>query len=207
MYASRTGTKVNLDEIGRCGWRLLVSARGVLRTEGFRYALDNGAWTAFQKKEPFDASAFVKAIDKLGADADFVAVPDAVGDRDLTLALYEQWIPRLQGLRLYMPVQDGMTVKDLDMFPPCAGIFVGGGTEWKLRTMQAWRTIATERGMFLHVARVNSSRRIRACMSFGATSVDGTSASKYSVTTARLNRARYAQPMRSMDFYEDEVRG
>jgi hypothetical protein len=37
-YASRTGTRRNLDALRERGWRLLVSASGVLRTEGFRYA-------------------------------------------------------------------------------------------------------------------------------------------------------------------------
>lgn len=42
-YASRTGTRRNLDALRAAGWRLMVSARGALRTEGFPYALDNGA--------------------------------------------------------------------------------------------------------------------------------------------------------------------
>jgi hypothetical protein len=37
-YASRTGTKRNLEAMRQNGWRLLVSAKGVLRTEGFKYA-------------------------------------------------------------------------------------------------------------------------------------------------------------------------
>src|SRR3546814_4879783 len=49
-YASRTGTRRNLDALRDAGWRLMVSARGVLRTEGFPYELDNGAWTSFQHR-------------------------------------------------------------------------------------------------------------------------------------------------------------
>ncbi|MBC8753020.1 hypothetical protein F6X42_44140, partial [Paraburkholderia sp. WC7.3b] len=41
------------------GWRLLVSAKGEHRTEGMRYAIDNGAWTAYQRGEPFDEAAFL----------------------------------------------------------------------------------------------------------------------------------------------------
>lgn len=43
-YASRTGNKRNLAALRNANWRLLVSAKGELRTEGMRYALDNGAW-------------------------------------------------------------------------------------------------------------------------------------------------------------------
>lgn len=35
--------------------RLMVSAKGQLRTEGMRYAMDNGARSAHQAGEPFDA--------------------------------------------------------------------------------------------------------------------------------------------------------
>lgn len=36
-YASRTGTKQNLAAMRANGWHLLVSAKGVLRTEGFKF--------------------------------------------------------------------------------------------------------------------------------------------------------------------------
>lgn len=66
-YASRTGTRRNLALLRAAGWRLFVSAKGVLRTEGFPYALDNGAWSAFTQGEDFDVEAFEKAFDLLGA--------------------------------------------------------------------------------------------------------------------------------------------
>jgi hypothetical protein len=56
-YASRTGTRRNLAALRAAGWRLLLSPTGVLRTEGFRYALDNGAWTAHQQGTEFDELA------------------------------------------------------------------------------------------------------------------------------------------------------
>ncbi len=77
-YASRTGTRRNLAALRAAGWRLLVSAKGALLHEGFRYALDNGAWSAYQAKEPFDEAAFLRAIDRLGAGADWIVIPDIV---------------------------------------------------------------------------------------------------------------------------------
>jgi len=68
-YASRTGTRRNLDALRRAGWRLMISARGALRTEGFRYALDNGAWTSSQRGEPFNEAAFERALSRLGANS------------------------------------------------------------------------------------------------------------------------------------------
>ena len=75
-YASRTGTRRNLDALRRAGWRLMVSARGPLRPERFGYALDNGAWTAFQRGEPFDVPAFDRAVALLGPGADWIVLPD-----------------------------------------------------------------------------------------------------------------------------------
>lgn len=86
-YASRTGTRSTLAALRAAGWRLLVSATGVLRTEGFGYALDNGAWSAFQRGQSFDELAFRRALDMLGAGADFVVVPDIVCGGEASLEL------------------------------------------------------------------------------------------------------------------------
>jgi hypothetical protein len=46
-------------------WRLVVSARGILRAEGFRYAFDNGAWTSFQRGEPSHVAAFERLAGRI----------------------------------------------------------------------------------------------------------------------------------------------
>lgn len=51
-YASRIGTGRDLDALRAAVWRLVVSARGVYRTEGYLYALDNGAWSSFRVANP-----------------------------------------------------------------------------------------------------------------------------------------------------------
>ena len=79
-YASRTGTKRNLSELRTHGWRLLVSAAVVQRSEGFKYALDNGAWTAYSSGQPFNVALFTSALRKLGGRADWAVIPDALLD-------------------------------------------------------------------------------------------------------------------------------
>lgn len=64
-YASRTGTHRDLDALRAAGWRLMISARGVYRTEGFRDALDNGAWTSFQRGESSHAAAFERLAGRI----------------------------------------------------------------------------------------------------------------------------------------------
>ncbi len=192
-YASRTGTRRNLAALRAAGWRLLVSARGVLRHEGFPYALDNGAWTAFQQGQPFDEAAFVKALRLLGGGADWTVVPDVVAGGAASLDLSLRWMRAVldESPRGMLAVQDGMTVDDVRGFlGPRVGLFVGGSTPWKLATMAQWTALGRDVGCWVHVARVNSARRIAACMEAGADSFDGSSASRYAVTVRPLDAAR-----------------
>lgn len=189
MYASRTGTRRNLDALRAAGWRLLVSARGVWRTEGFPYAIDNGAWTAHQKGEPFDVAAFEGLVSELGNGADWIACPDIVAGGLESLDLSVSWLPRLPGLRL-IPVQDGMALDDVrPLLGASVGLFLGGSTEWKLATMRQWGALARETGCYYHVGRVNTRRRIRMCTEAGADSCDGTSVTRFASTLPLLDAA------------------
>lgn len=196
-YASRTGTRRNLAALRAAGWRLMVSARGALRPEGFAYALDNGAWTAFQRREPFDVRAFDRAFDRLGAGADFVIAPDVVADADASLALTRAWLPQLSTARLLLiSVQDGMRFDDVsELVGPRVGVFMGGSTEWKLANLVRWGRWCHERGVYYHVGRVNTARRIALCAEAGADSFDGSSASRFAVNVRRLDAARRQQDL------------
>lgn len=193
-YASRTGTAKNLAFLRDNGWGLMVSAMGVHRTEGFNlYAIDNGAWAAYQQGHPFNVEAFEKVIEKFGDGAQFVVVPDVVGDGAATMQLVDYWLPRLEwvGRRRLIAVQDGMepaTVKDL--LGPTVGIFVGGTTDWKLQTLPSWARLADQVGCYFHVGRVNSARRIWLCRDLGVDSFDGSGASKWLKWAQHLERAR-----------------
>jgi hypothetical protein len=191
-YASRTGTKRNLAALRDANWRLLVSAKGELRTEGMRYALDNGAWSAFVQQQPFDEAAFMVALDKLGEGADWIVLPDIVAGGLASLDFSLRWMERLKGMptRILIAVQNGMQVGDVaGLLSPAVGIFIGGTTEWKEATAQAWGSLARRRHCHLHVGRVNSARRIRICAAAGADSFDGSGVSRYAKSLPRLDRA------------------
>lgn len=178
-YASRTGTRRNLAALRAAGWRLLVSARGVLRTEGFRYALDNGAWTAHQRGEPFDVAAFEAAVALLGDGADWIVVPDVVMDARSTLDMADTWLPRLARYPLLVAVQNGITADDVrPWIGPRVGVFIGGDSAWKEASARGWGALCRERGAWLHMGRVNSRRRIAIAAEAGVDSIDGTSASR-----------------------------
>jgi hypothetical protein len=193
-YASRTGTRRNLDALRARGWGLLVSATGVHRTEGFAtYGIDNGAWTAYQRGEPWNPQAFERVVAELGAGATFIVAPDIVGGGLASLRLSESWLPRLAGIgrRRLVPVQDGMTPADVEpLLGEDVGIFVGGLTPFKLATMPSWASAARRCGAYCHVGRVNTARRIKLCAMAGADSFDGTSGSKFASTIPMLDNAR-----------------
>lgn len=189
-YASRTGTRRNLAALRAAEWRVLVSAKGVLRTEGFPYALDNGAWTAHQRGESFDVAAFERAVDLLGAGADWIVVPDVVMDAAATLRTTAEWLPKLASFRVLVAVQDGMVPDDVrPWLGPRVGVAIGGSTEWKERSARMWGGVARERGCHLHMLRVNSRRRISVCHEAGVHSFDGTSVSRFAKTLPRLDAA------------------
>ena len=197
-FASRTGTRRNLAALRARGWGLIISATGRHRTEGFElYAIDNGAWTSYQSGRPWSAIKFVKLVIALGAGARFIILPDIVGGGAASLRLSLEWMPVLRwyGVLLLIPVQDGMEPGDLEPhIGPDVGIFVGGSnkapTWWKVRTMRGWAAMARSRNAYCHVGRVNSAKRIKMCALSGVDSFDGTSASKFTVTLAPLDKAR-----------------
>lgn len=192
-YASRTGTRRNLDALRAAMWRLLVSAAGPLRPEGLPFALDNGAWSAYTQGRPFDEVAFVRALRKLGASADWTVIPDVVAGGHASLDFSLRWMRAVldESPRALLAVQDGMTVEDVRPFiGKRVGIFVGGSTAWKLATLRQWGALAREVGAWCHVGRVNTRRRISACAEAGAHSFDGTSVSRFAVTLPRLDAQR-----------------
>jgi hypothetical protein len=196
-YAARTGTRRNLAGIRGLGWRLLVSASGVQRTEGFEdlgIALDNGAWSVRQLGAyPVRLKRlFIRLVMSLGSVSDWAVPPDIVagGTRSLDLSL--RWLPWVlkHCRRALLAVQDGMEVDQIRPYlGGDVGVFVGGSTPWKLSTMAMWAELARSRGAWCHIARVNSTLRIRKCALAGATSFDGSNASRYAINQPQLGRA------------------
>jgi hypothetical protein len=192
-YASRTGTQRNLAALRAHGWGLLVSRAGAWRTEGFaNYVLDNGAWSDFQAGRDFDGDAFERLIDKLGARARWIVLPDIVAGGLKSLELSLRWTNRCLSIcpAVLIAVQDGMTESDVAPYVGRSiGVFLGGSTEWKIRNMAPWGAFCRSRGIYYHVARVNTGKRMAMAVAAGADSVDGTSASRFATTTRMLDLA------------------
>jgi len=190
-YAAHTGTRRNLAALHAAGWALLLSP-GKPCDRRFKYALDNGAYGAWQQGKDFDVKAFERHVAMHGHGAEFIVAPDIVAGGVESLMFTREWLPRLDGVgrRRLIAVQDGMTEDDVRPYLSyTVGIFIGGTTEWKINTMHAWGRLAHETGAYLHVGRVNTARRIRMCHSAGADSIDGTSATRFSLTLPMLDAA------------------
>jgi hypothetical protein len=196
-YASQTGTRRNLKTLANNGWRLFISAKGNLLHYGFPYALDNGAWWAYCNKQPFDTTAFLRAYERLAGNADFVVLPDIVAGGNASLAFSMAWRDRLPyRCPQLLAVQNGMTANQIGpLVGPNLGIFLGGTTDWKMKTMKQWGEVARSQSAYLHIGRVNSARRIALCAAYGAQSFDGSSASRYAKTMPLLENARRQMPL------------
>jgi hypothetical protein len=195
-YASQTGTRRNLDAMRATDVRLLLSRAAPhwrRPVKGFRYCLDSGAWHDFQAGEAFDADEYEAMIDQLGATADFVGLPDIVGEGQRSLELSMRWMNRVLAVAnlVLIPLQDGMTTGDLEpLVGPNVGVFLGGSTEWKLKTAPMWGRFCAERGVHYHFARINTACRTAFAISCGATSGDGSSITRYASTAPLLAAAR-----------------
>jgi hypothetical protein len=155
------------------------------------YALDNGAWSDFQHHRTFDDDAFERLIGRLGANADWIVLPDIVAGGRKSLDLSIRWLNRTLSLcpLVLIAVQDGMVESDLaGLVGPSVGIFMGGTSEWKDANMERWGAFCAARRLHYHVGRVNTRGRMRLALASGATSADGSSASRFAVTTPRLKR-------------------
>ena len=172
----------------------MLSPRGVMNAHGFPYALDNGAWTAFTHGESMlDITKFELACHTHGRGADWVVAPDIVMGGRASLELSLEWLPRLRrkGFRVAIAVQNGHEPDDIaHALTSDVGIFVGGDSAWKERTCAEWAHLCRRRNSWCHVARVNTARRLRICLEAGATSFDGSSASRYIKTLPMLDAER-----------------
>lgn len=195
-YASRTGTRRNLDALRRHGWGLLVSRAGVWRTEGFeRICGDNGAWADFQAGRPFDEDSYERFLDWLASQTivpDWLVLPDIVAGGLDSLALSMRYLNRCLAVApmVLIAVQNGMEPADLmPLVGPNVGIFLGGSTDWKLQRMIEWGAFCAQHRVHYHVARVNSFKRMSLSIAAGADSIDGSSGSRYAVTVPMLSYA------------------
>ncbi len=155
------------------GWGRLFCGKPTPKA-GEPWALDNGAFAAWQAKTAWSASAFLKSVEQAaGLHPPTMAVlPDVVAGGLASLDWSLRWLAVLPQMPWYIAVQDGMThdvvARALD---GVAGIFLGGSDAFKA-TAPAWRELAHRHGKKFHYARVSTENRLRAALDCGADSAD-----------------------------------
>tara|TARA_R110000737_G_scaffold352251_1_gene397465 strand:- start:6905 stop:7561 length:657 start_codon:yes stop_codon:yes gene_type:complete len=178
------------------GWRFLLSPASVRSVSKKRehllykygYAIDNGCYADWNKGRPFNEKGFIKLLDKWADHADWIVIPDSIGNWKETLAMFMIWVYKLKVFKrpLLLVAQDGCEENNFKQLKSIAnsgiGIFIGGSTDFKLKNGKVISNICKERDVICHVGRVNSAKRVRLCSYWGVSSFDGSGMSIFSMT-------------------------
>jgi hypothetical protein len=139
---------------------------------GLPWAADNDAFVGFHEKRFRTMLGVIRGL----PGCLFCAAPDVVADSRATLERFEEWgsVLRACGLPAALVLQDGITPQRVP-WSQVDAVFVGGTTGFKL-SEEAARVVAAARlrGLWCHMGRVNTARRIRYAASIGCHSCDGT---------------------------------
>lgn len=136
-------------------------------------AADNGCFT---NPEGYSDARYAEHLKKFPHNRTlFAAAPDVLGNHTATV---ERSTPVLRmirdiGLPAAFVAQDGWHDASTP-WDEMDAIFVGGSTEFKFRGGREAVAAAKRRGKWAHMGRVNSLDRLRAAMSIGCDSADGT---------------------------------
>lgn len=143
---------------------------------GIPWAADNDCF------QGLDEEAFHKMLARIAGlpGCLFVTAPDIVGDHEATLERWPRWSTVISSHKLppAFVLQDGC--------PPgyvpddAAAVFIGGTTTYKLSEAAALSVAtAKQRGIWAHMGRVNSARRMAYAASIGCDSTDGTKYARF----------------------------
>jgi hypothetical protein len=140
------------------------------------WGADNACYSQGDRFDAGDWLEWLASLRRFRERCLFAVAPDVVGDAEATLARSRPYLPTIRqlGFPAAYVTQDGCT-SALVPWGECDALFVGGTDGWKL-SEASWALCreAKLRGLHVHVGRVNSWRRMKACAVSGVDSVDGT---------------------------------
>lgn len=150
---------------------------------GVTWAADNDAFNGWSDEAE---ARYRRMLDGMVGvpDCKFVTLPDVVGDARATAVRFNEWWQPVtdRGLPPALVLQDG--IEELGVpWDKISAVFIGGSTEFKLGDVAAeYAGEARARGLWVHMGRVNSLKRIRYAQDIGCHSVDGSQFSMFSDT-------------------------
>lgn len=178
VYIGQTRAAGWIRTLEGYGWGEMC-VRGECPPRRYPWAFDNGAFKDWTAKKDFNTKKYEADLDWMWLHCkvrpDFIVVPDRVAAGMDSLRFSESWRPRLEplGCPLYLVVQDGMELADIELAAaPYAGLFVGGTPAWKLRTAPEWIRLAHRLGKKCHIGRMGTQKKVRAALRWGADSID-----------------------------------
>jgi hypothetical protein len=140
------------------------------------WAADNAAYSNW------DRVKWLKMLNRIdGMNPLFCVAPDVVGDAKATLKRLKITSPmiRKRGLKCALALQDGNDAIGI-RWNLIDALFIGGSTEFKLGAYSKYAIgAAKERGMWVHMGRVNSHARLQYARECGCDSVDGSGYSMF----------------------------
>lgn len=160
-------------EAGRIGY-IDTPAQGNLRPEGVTWCADNGA---FGKGYPGD-DGFLDWLARQDNRQDclFATAPDAICDHQRTYRRSFRFLPAIRalGYRVAFVAQNGARPYNVP-WGAFDVLFIGGDDDYKLGADARELTReAKRRGLWVHMGRVNSHKRLRYADHIGCDSADGT---------------------------------
>lgn len=187
IYIGSVGSLKHHEIMKTNGWGMMLSPAWRNPKDGFSWALDNGAYSAWINGKDFDSERFIITIDKIPEDnpPDFIILPDIVAAGKKSLLFSYEWIGRLPSeYSYYLAVQDGVIPADIIRnLAGIDGIFIGGTMAWKIRTGEIWVRFAHDQGISCHIGRVGTYKKLFWANRIRADSID-------SSTFVQANRGR-----------------
>lgn len=139
------------------------------------WAADNGCYAQGEAFQLDAYLAWLRSFRPIAARCVFATAPDVVADAKKTWARSAPTFApiRAAGYKAALVAQNG--IEDMDVaWGEFDALFLGGDTRWKLSAAaQDVTREAKRRGLWVHMGRVNSFRRLEIAQRFGCDSVDG----------------------------------
>jgi hypothetical protein len=178
IYVGGGPTARNQIARDKYGCGIQIGPNNVRDVSEHRYMVDNGAYPAWVRGEPWVEARFYALVARLeaaGHTPDFVVVPDIVGGGRASLDRSLEHLGRLpSSWPRYLAVQKGITPDDITpVIEQFDGIFGGGPTFWRWRTAPVWVEFAHAHGKPAHIGMVGTVRNYLRAAAIGADPVDG----------------------------------
>lgn len=156
---------------------MTTPAQGNVIPPDAQYACDNGKFGNGWPGADLWFAWLRATVNRYGrARCLWAVAPDVPMDAEATLTESTPWLEPIRslGIPAAFAAQDG-SEHGLIPWDSIDVLFLAGSTEWKTSSAAHRLAIqARNRGLLVHMGRVNSRRRLRIAHEFGSTSCDGT---------------------------------